>query len=106
MNTISYQEITWQEYLKKFENFNSNSPYIFRGQSNDRDKNKKFIEWRLTSSFNRYYSEGNFSFFEFVNQHLESSIFNRYYSQYLGVTKTPLKRFHSLEKLYFLQHYQ
>ncbi|HET7118264.1 MAG TPA: FRG domain-containing protein [Hanamia sp.] len=109
MKAIFYEEIKWQEYLKKFENFNldsSNSPYIFRGQSNDIDKNQKFIPWNLTSSFNRYYSEWNLSFFEFVNQQLENSIFRSYYSEYLGVTKTQLNSFNALQKLYFLQHYQ
>lgn len=107
MNTIIYKDITWQDYLKKFENYNTKSPYIFRGQSNSIERDKKFIDWKLTSSFNRYYFEYNFSFFTFVNQHLEASLFKRYYSDYIAVSKTPLHdKFNALQKLYFLQHYQ
>jgi hypothetical protein len=90
---------TWQEYVEEHESIDQ-SPFIFRGQSNSEK-----LEWRLESSFNRYYADGQLSFRTFLGQQLDEELFRITYGKYKYVEEKGLADSDVITKLYHLQHY-
>lgn len=98
---------TWEEYVELFKNFSSDKrEYIFRGQSNAVDKNRKFQKWGLISSFNRnHFKLRNYSFHDYLFQHFDTDLFKMYYGKYKYEKIGSLTEISLLEKCYFFQHY-
>ena len=103
IETINLQ--SWKDYVGLHENADPTA-YIFRGQSNSISPNGDFIRWRVESSFNRFYTKKfSLQFSNMLNQHLQTDLFNSYYSQYSYNNIFDLASLDSLQKCFYLQHY-
>jgi hypothetical protein len=102
MDAIYKIETTWNEFVEN--NDSSDKNFIFRGHTNELI-NKQFVEWKLISSFNRYYTDLNFRFGGFIGQQLEEALFQSTYGNYLCIQTNNLANADTVTKLYFLQHY-
>jgi hypothetical protein len=118
MNTIQRTDIiNWEDFVEIFKNKEMCNDLIYRGQSNSPKKieakningkivTKELIEWKLESTFSRYYSElDDYHFQTFLNQQLDPIFFNSNYKSYKISESIPLCNWDVLNKLYFLQHY-
>lgn len=109
--------INWEDFVEIFKSKEVNEDFIFRGHSNSTKRidakminnkiiSKETVEWKLLSTFNRYYSEiDNYHFGTFLRQHLNPTFFNSHYKSYEISKLIPLCNWDLLNKLYFLQHY-
>jgi hypothetical protein len=102
MDAITKIETTWTEFIKN--NDPSNKNFIYRGHTNEVIKNQ-FIEWKLISSFNRYYTNLDFGFVKFIGQQLEEALFQNTYGNYKCLQLNNLSKADTATKLYYLQHY-
>jgi len=95
--------ITWQEFIEinPLTNLDSKK-YIYRGQTNGL-LNKKFTEWEIISSFNRFYAKLQYTFPTFISQQI--TFMNSTYSEYEFVKKSKILNSNTISKIYFLQHY-
>jgi hypothetical protein len=96
---------SWREYVKIHDSMDL-KPYIFRGQSNSINHAGEFLQWKLESSFNRFYTQkSSFSFSHMLNQHLENDLFKHYYGAYSYNNISEITCLNELQKCYYLQHY-
>jgi hypothetical protein len=96
---------TWREYVTTHENMDL-TPYIFRGQSNSINSVGEFSQWRLESSFNRFYTRKfAFSFSHILNQHLQNDLFKFHYGRYSYSKISEIQSLNELQKCFYLQHY-
>jgi hypothetical protein len=100
------QDISWQDFVEQEQkNFQNSRRFLYRGQSNSYNQGN-FIQWKLESSFNRFYDDsGDYDFRMFLGQHLEYDLFRIYYGNYKFVQNNELTQADLISKLYYLQHY-
>ena len=95
----------WGDFADSiFDNRNDFS--IYRGQQNEYNYDEsKTKEWHLTSSFSRYFNQGEVSFRIFLDQLIQKELFNIYFSKYNYDKIASLVDASTIEKIYFFQHH-
>ncbi len=80
IETVKYSH--WYDLVNDIEKLPKDQ-YIFRGQTNQycKEKNETF-EWKLNSSFNRYYPPNFYKFSTFLSQQLNNTLFQNVYRTY------------------------
>jgi len=102
MNIVEKIDTTWEEFVSN--NDVDNTKYIYRGHTNS-ISNTNFSEWKLISLFNRFYTNSNFKFRQFLSQQLEENLFQSTYGKYKCLENKNLANSNTITKLYYLQHY-
>jgi hypothetical protein len=99
---------TWQNFIDDNPITNIESKkFIYRGQTNGEIRNNEgsleFQEWKLISSFNRYYKSSQYKFSDFISQQI--SFIPSKYRDYKFVKQNKLDKANIISQIYFLQHY-
>jgi hypothetical protein len=106
---------TWPDLINRLIE-HSEATKIYRGQSNNYDykmtrngntynREINFNQWKLISSFNRYYSKYEYLFRTYLKQQFSDSFFKQEYGNYSFREIFFLKDCNIIERLYYLQHY-
>lgn len=98
---------TWPELVKKLRN-NSNESKIYRGHSNNYTYKSRIVildNWKLISSFNRYYSSSGYLFRTYLKQQFADGFFKSVYGGYSFIEIDFLKECGLNERVYYFQHY-
>ncbi|WP_185967817.1 FRG domain-containing protein [Formosa sediminum] len=96
--------ISLQKYFEIASTDLKSDKYIYRGQTNSFLKGG-YLEWKVFSSYNRNEQFKKIMFCSFLNQQLETNLFDIYYRNNQFVTDKKLNKLDLRSKLYYLQHY-